>query len=321
MSGNSFVVTIVVLSWNQSLLTENCVRSLLAVNQPGIQILVVDNNSSDNTVQALKNNFEGQITVIANKENLGFAGGNNVGIRHALDLNADHIMLLNNDTIVERNFLQPMLTTLQSDPRIGATTPKIYLMDDGKKGERIWAAGGQVNLWLGQSGSRGIGKIDTGQFDKMEEVGYASGCCILIKRETLEEVGLLNEDYFAYYEDVDWSLRARQCGYRIIYVPDSTVWHRVGSSSKNRRQPSGEGRQNPFVHYLSARNHLWFIRTYTHGLQRLTALISYFLYRILFYSVVFILLRRIKKLKELWRGFTEGLVTNPRSGLYFKNSL
>jgi GT2 family glycosyltransferase len=287
-------IYIIVLTWNQHSLTVDCVRSLMNLDDLEHRVVVVDNGSQDGTVEKLQAQFGEQIDLIANRENLGFGGGNNIGIRYALDRGADCVMLLNNDTVVDPEFLQPLVSVLQSNKQIGAVTPKIYFMHDP---QRIWAAGGEIHWWLGRVGNRGYNQLDCGQFDQAELVDYAPGCCLLFSRAALEKVGLLDERYFAYFEDTDWSMRARQYGFEIWYEPTSKIWH-VSRASLPRA--------SPFLYYLGTRNTLWFIRRYGEGMARLTALVRFGFRRVLCSSLALLVSRRWDKLKCLWRGARDG---------------
>lgn len=297
-------IHIIILNWNGWQDTIPCLHSLQNVTTPH-QILLIDNGSTDDSIQQIQAAFP-HTPILSTNTNLGFAGGNNLGISHALTNGADYILLLNNDTIVDPDFLTPLLAAMENNPTIAAANPKIYFLNQPS---RIWAAGGQINLWLAQAGNRGRGETDQGQFNTPGSIDFATGCCLFMRRQAIERIGPLNDAYFAYYEDADWAIRARQQGYQIQYVPESKIWHAVGSASKHTTNQ--QGTQSPFVHYLSARNHLWFIRAYTSGWQRPIALIAYFIQRILFYTFIFIILRRWQKLTALWRGFKDGLRPMP----------
>lgn len=299
---NNLALYIIILNWNQYSLTTECVRSLRKVTYNKFRIVVVDNASRDNSLIKLREEFNDSIDIITNKENLGYAGGNNVGIQYALGQGADYVMLLNNDTIVAPTFIEPLLKVLQSNHRVGAVTPKIYFQHNPNI---IWAAGGEINWWLGKARSRGKDQLDTGQFDQQETVDYATGCCVLMSRSALQKIGLLDERYFAYFEDADWSVRARQAGFDILYVPTSRIWHIAGASTRIEAL-GNNGKTSPITYYLNARNNLLFIKRYTKSIMRLTALISFFFRDLLFYTMVFLLLRRWGKLKSLWRGAFEG---------------
>jgi len=296
-------IYIIVLTWNQSELTADSARSLMNLNYPQYRVVVVDNGSHDDTVEKLHGEFGERIDLIANSENLGFSAGNNVGIRHALDNGADYVMLLNNDTVVDPEFLQPLVSVLQSNNQIGVVTPKIYFMH---KPQRIWAAGGEICWWLGRAQSRGRTELDHGQYDRAEPVDHATGCCMLIPRIALEKVGLLDERYFAYWEDADWCMRARRSGFQIWYEPSSKIWHIAGVSSKKNKPSDWKGRKSPFRYYLATRNNIWFIRRHCKRTIYPIALLSFVVRRLLFYSLTFIILRRWSKLKHVWQGAYDG---------------
>lgn len=296
-------VYIVVLNWNQYALTVDCVRSLLSLDYPEYRVVVVDNGSEDGSVAKLRAEFGDRTEIIANETNLGFAGGSNVGIAYALERGAGYVMLLNNDTVVDPNFLSPLVDVLRSENPVGAVTPKIYFMHDP---QRLWAAGGEIRWWLGQARSRGRTQLDHGQFDHAGPVDYATGCCLLFTRAALEEVGLLDERYFGYFEDADWSIRARRAGFQIWYEPTSKIWHVAGGSIRQKETPAKGGQTSPFHHYLVTRNNLWLLFGHAKGMMRLVGLVVFCVRRLLVYSLAFVVLRRWDKLRCLWKGARDG---------------
>jgi GT2 family glycosyltransferase len=221
-------VAVVVLNWNGRELTLECIRSLLEMPTPGVEIILVDNGSSDGTVDAVRAEFDDRVTLIVNDENLGFAGGNNVGIRYALDRGAEFVLLLNNDTVVDPGLVDHLLRPFSGSPGVGVTGPKIYYYTPA---DQIWFAGGQVYLARGTSRHIGIRETDRGQFDTEREVDYVTGCALMARREVLETAGLLDPSYVAYYEDVDFCMRARGAGFQIRYVPGGKVWHKISAST------------------------------------------------------------------------------------------
>jgi GT2 family glycosyltransferase len=297
------LVYVIVLTWNQYLLTAKCIHSLLDVDYPNLRIIVVDNGSKDDTVMLLTEEFGQKIEILINETNLGYAGGNNVGIRHALQCGAEYIMVLNNDTFVSPDFLKPLLRTLQSNIYIGAVTPKIYFAEQPNM---IWAAGGRINFWAGKTGSRGRGSIDIGQFDRSQEVDYTTGCCFLAPRNVFEQIGVFNESYFAYFEDTDWSMRVRKSGLKIWYEPAACIWHVAGGSSEKLANSIRYGHRKPFLIYLLARNNLWFIKSHISGMKKLTALVYFLVSYVAYYSVAYLILRRWEKLRNLWKGIQDG---------------
>lgn len=221
-------VYIIVLNWNGKDDTIECVKSLQKINYSNYKIVVVDNGSEDDSVSEIKKQFS-KVKIIENKKNLGFAGGNNIGMKYAVDSGADYVLLINNDTTVEENFLSELVEIGESDEKIGILGSKICFYSEPN---RIWFAGGKVN-WLKNKGTHiGLDQIDNGQYDKIKETDYLTGCCLLIKRKVIEKIGVLAEDYFLYYEDTDFSLRTKNAGYRSIYVPKSKIYHKISRSTK-----------------------------------------------------------------------------------------
>lgn len=240
-------VYIIILNWNNWPDVKECLASLQNNDYPNYKVVIVDNGSKEKPAAP-----DLEIKIIYNQENLGFAGGNNVGIKHALENDADYVLLLNNDTIVSGNFLTKLIEAGESDKEIGLLGPKIFFYGDKK---RIWFAGGKVN-WLRNKGTmRGWGEMDNGQYDrpKIQETDYLTGCCLLIKREAIKKIGLMPEEYFLYYEDTDWSLKARKAGYKCVFVPESKIWHKVSKSS---------AAGSPSYIYYHVRNGLLLARRY-----------------------------------------------------------
>ena len=224
-------VFIIILNWNNWPDTLECLESLKNNDYPNYQVVIIDNGSKEKPQAP-----NPEIKIIYNKENLGFAGGNNVGVKYALEKEADYVLLLNNDTLVKQDFLSKLIEVGEKDKKFGLLGPKIYFADQK---EKIWFAGGQVN-WLYNKGTmRGYNEIDIGQYDSSEiqETDYITGCCLLIKRAVIEKIGLMPEDYFLYYEDTDWSLAAQKAGFKCIFVYGAKIWHK-GSKSSIEGSPS-----------------------------------------------------------------------------------
>jgi GT2 family glycosyltransferase len=228
------VVSAVVLSWNRREDTLACLRSLAAAD-PAPHVIVVDNASDDGTSEAVRREFPG-VELIENPDNLGFAEGNDVGIRHALAHGADHVLVLNNDTEVDPDFLAPLLEEAARRPDAGALSPKILFAEPP---DLIWFAGAEYEPRSGYNGRhRGYREPDDGRFDTVVETGRVCGAAMLVSREVLEKVGVFDPELFAYSEDTDWSLRAREAGYRHYIVPASRVWHKVSAASGGESSPT-----------------------------------------------------------------------------------
>lgn len=255
-------VSVVVLNWNGVADTCDCLDSLRACSYPDLATIVVDNGSEGDDVQRLRARFGNSIQLIENPRNLGFAGGANTGIQQALRDGADYVLLLNNDVVVHPRFLHELVTAARGLPDFAAACPKIYFYD---RPQVIYSAGGMVNPWTGGARQVGRGREDRGQYERIAVRDYADGACMLIARDALERVGLLDEDYFAYWEETDWCARAREAGLRCYYVPAARVWHKAAASL---------AASNDF-HFLFRRNALLFLRKRKTPLHLLSALVLY----------------------------------------------
>lgn len=232
MSG---AVGIVVLSWNGRDDTLACLRTLAAVTYEPVSIVVVDNGSHDGTVDAVRNDFP-EVDVLPQSANLGFAEGNNIGIRHALAGGSQYVLVLNNDTLVDPGFLEPLVAAAEARSDAGAVCPKILFADAP---DRIWFAGASYDARRGYQGRlAGYGEHDSVAFEEVRESDRATGTAMLVPAHVLERVGRFDPDLFAYSEDVDWSLRARAAGYHIYVVGGSRVYHRVSASSGGESSPT-----------------------------------------------------------------------------------
>ena len=230
-------VCIIILNWNGLADTVECLESLQKITYPNYNVIIVDNASRGDDIKILRDRFGDYIQIIQNDKNYGFAEGNNIGIRRALEgLNPDYLLLLNNDTIVAPDLLDQMVETAEGDPGIGILGPKIYYYDfDGRK-DVIWTAGGVIRRWRPWIyDGIGNGDDDLLRYQQVASVDWVSGAAMMIKRCVLEEVSLLNPQYFFGNEDVEYCLTARRHGFRIVYVPKAMVWHKVGSTRTHKR--------------------------------------------------------------------------------------
>jgi GT2 family glycosyltransferase len=227
MTDNLPSVAIIVVNWNRRDDTLACLQSLSRIAYPNKRIILVDNASTDGSAAAVREQFP-EVQIIELPENLRFAGGNNVGLRDVLKKGDGFALLLNNDTIVEPDFLQHLIETAQRDQRIGLVSPKILYHS---RRQVIWFAGGVLKPAWGYVRHFGLRQVDDGRFNQPRIVTFLTGCCLLIRREVLEKVGLLDEGFFLYSEDADYCLRAMKAGYQLLYEPKSRVYHKVSSST------------------------------------------------------------------------------------------
>lgn len=243
---NKIKVFIVVLNWNRFEETRDCLNSLKKMIVPvdvELSVIVVDNNSQDGSIKKLQDLKikDLNINFLENKENLGYAGGNNTGMCYALEHGAEWVTVLNNDTRVAEDLLQNLMEAGKKYKHVGIISPKIYFekgFEYHKKykkselGKVIWYAGGKID-WDNVYGSNmGVDEVDMGQFEKVQEIDFATGACMFINAKALSDIGLFNESYFLYMEDDELSIRIKEAGYRIIYYPKGMLWHKVAQSSK-----------------------------------------------------------------------------------------
>lgn len=242
---------VVIVNWNGRSLLDACIGSVLEQTSPADEIFLVDNGSSDGSVEYVHQAWP-SVSVIEAGANLGFAGGNNLGIRQALALGAEAILLLNNDAQLLPETLERLAAALEREgPSVWAAAPKILYRS---MPDVIWSAGGGFDWWRGVSVDRGLNQRDAGQYDTPESVPSATACCVLIRSDAFRRIGFLDEDYFMYFEDADFSARMGEAGGRIIYEPAARVLHDVfGSSGGTPRRPS------PVALYYSTRNRSQFI--------------------------------------------------------------
>jgi GT2 family glycosyltransferase len=236
------LIAVVVLNTNRRDDTLACLASLAALDYPRRCVLVLDNASSDGSVEAIRAQFP-DVRVIPLAENLGYAGNNNVGIAAALDHGADWVLVLNEDTIVDPACFSALMGVAATDPRIGILGPMVYHHDEPTV---IQSAGGRLDrrwrAWhLGQN------EEDAGQFAAPHDVDWVSGCAILVKRDVIEEVGPIDARFFYYWEETEWCVRARRAGWRIVQVPAARLWH---------KGVTRHYRPGPNIAYYNTRNKL-----------------------------------------------------------------
>ncbi|HEY8515152.1 MAG TPA: glycosyltransferase family 2 protein [Candidatus Binatia bacterium] len=250
-------VAVVVLDWNGGEDALACVASVLESRYRPLDVWLVDNASRAPVLEEARRRHP-ELRTIANPRNLGYAGGNNVGIRAALEEGAQYVLVLNNDARAEPDTIAEMVAVARRDPKIAAVGAKVLRLDDPT---RLWMAWGEVTYR--QSLVRLVGEDapDGPQFDVERDVDWVSGAAILLARPALEAIGLFDEEFFAYHEEVDWCASARERGFRVVYAPRAVVRHRGESSSGGRSFVSRK-------QYLTARNMVRFVRKHASRAQR-----------------------------------------------------
>jgi len=208
-------VFIVILNYNGKDVIKKCLSSVFKINYPNFEVVIVDNNSTDESFEIAKSNFS-KANFIRNEENLGFASGNNIGIRFALERMAEYVLILNNDTEVEPDFLEKLIEVGEKEEKAGILGPVIF--NGGNK--QVWFSKGIIS-WMTMK-SEHSQKIETKDY---YESDYITGCAMLVKANVFKEIGLFDEDFFLYWEDADFSLRARRTGFKNLVVTASWVYH------------------------------------------------------------------------------------------------
>jgi GT2 family glycosyltransferase len=238
---NGPLVSIIIVNWNGEKFLDICLASLRAQTYKNFEVIVVDNFSTDNSIKFLEKNYLDFVKIIKNTENFGFAKGNNIGIQAA---NGELIITLNNDTQADIHWLEELLKAVQSDGEIGMCASKIYSFYNR---DTIDSVGVSI-YWDGMTRGRGRLTKDFGQYDNDREVLLPSACAALYKKKMLEEIGLFDEDFFAYCEDTDLGLRARLAGWKCVLAPLAVIYHFYSSTS---------GKYSCFKAFMVERNHIW----------------------------------------------------------------
>lgn len=236
-------VSVIIVNWNKKELLERCLKSLQEQTFKDFEVIVVDNGSTDSSVDFIKKNFFDFVKLIEKDRNLGFAKGNNVGIERA---KGKYIMTLNNDTILEKDCIWRLVESVNASAQdIGMWAPKILSMETP---HMVDSVGGLLVSMDGIGKGRGRLEIDKGNYDIIKEILLPSACAALYRKDMLEDVGLFDEDFFAYCEDTDLGLRARLKGWKALSVPQAVVYHAYSATG---------AKYSPFKAFLVERNHLW----------------------------------------------------------------
>jgi len=293
-------IAVILVNWNQYELTRSCIISILNCSFQDFEIFLVDNASEDNSLEKLKQEFS-DITFIQNKKNLGFTGANNIAIKEAIRRKFEYIMLLNNDTEVKFNFFEPLLLSLKNDTKLVAVQPLILNFHDKNT---VWNFGGKFNNFFGYVTTMNKG-INKSKLLENKNTEWISGCCFLFKSEIIDKIGYLDDYFFVYYEDADFSLRIKEAGYEIGLQKNSEIYHHEGASWKLKKL-NKEGKLSPYTRYLTIRNHIYFIQKHQIKFNFLGKWIYQF-FKIFSFSFYFIVRMRFQKLSMVFKGFKDGL--------------
>ena len=329
-------VAIIILNWNGWSDTVECLESIYHIDYPNYQVIVVDNNSSDDSIQKIndyalgkleiKSNFfkydptdkpieiiqyskeikvtenitnNKQLILIKNDINYGFAEGNNIGMDYALkNLNPDYILLLNNDTVVDKDFLNILIKEGQKDSKIGLLGPKMYFYDNPNI---IWCIGGKIDWKFARGLHVGINQEDKGQYNDKRVFDYINGATLLIKREVIEEIGLLDKKFFLYFEETDLALKASRKGYKSVYIPNAKIWHKISKS--------GGGIKNEIGLYYITRNRWIFMKKWAKRTDFFIFIIIQLLGALVLPTFLSVYYRNKKLFPAYYKGFWKGIVS------------
>lgn len=248
------MVAAIIIHWNLEGLTHDTIVSLLQTGYSKLKIILVDNGSTNGSGERLAAYFS-EIMLVTSKENLGYAGGANLGFAASLETEADFHFILNNDVAFDPGIIDALVTEMEGigGDQVGLCVPKIYYFDEPNK---IWYAGGDINPQTGLCNHRGCGRVDGPEYDLRRDCTFANGCAMFIRREVLTNVGLFDTSYFHTGEDVDYSLRIISKGYRIVFTPKARLWHKIRSSA-------GGAQKATFLYlYYEHRNRVLIMKKY-----------------------------------------------------------
>jgi GT2 family glycosyltransferase len=341
-------VFVIVLNWNQGEDTIECLESLYGNNYPNYDVVIVDNDSQDDSIARISAYAKGEVAVespflpyscrtesiqvinysrreaediqvttlskkiaeegrnkasnrslviIENEQNFGYPEGNNVGLRYALKASADYVLLLNNDTVVDKHFLTELVCAADKDASIGVIGPKIFRYDLPNV---IQATGARIDFWRGRAISLNKGKTDDEiehfTVDDLLPADFVPGACFLIKRKVIEDVGKLDPTYFLYGEELDWCVRISRAGYRIVCDLNSKIWHKKAASTSKAKR---------VAEYYDHRN--WVINERKYA--RVPQLISFLLLYPAYWIAVLLKARQFGNIRYFVKGFVDGLLT------------
>jgi GT2 family glycosyltransferase len=339
-------VSIIILNWNGWEDTVECLESIYQINYPVFDVIVIDNNSEDNSIAKIRDYCEGKINVsskfsehnpeskpiklfeytnlklastefneldkffasstkklilIKNVKNYGFAEGNNIGIEFVTSsLGSDYVLLLNNDTVVDKEFLTELVKVSEDHGDVGFVGPKVYIYN--QKNILQVAGGSTVDLKHGEVNEIAYHYFDEGKYDHYFEPDFVGGTCILIKKELIENVGLLDTNFFMYWEDADWCFRGRKYGYKSSYAYKSKIWHKYGASSGT-----------PFRMYYFTRNRIYFVKKNVSNAKFAQFIVFLAVVTIYKSFIQLIRFRDFKMSRAFIKGFYDGLIVSLRA--------
>lgn len=293
------LVSIVIVTYNRREVISDCLASVLKMNYPNFEVILVDNGSKDGTVEAIRERFP-VVRVVASKINLGLNGGKNLGQNQA---RGEYVLFLDSDTIVDENLLAELVRVAESDPRVGMVCPKMYYHEPK---DVIWYAGSFVNLWTSQTKNIGANEEDQGQWDQVRETEFAP-TAYLTKREVVEKLKGHDEFLFMTYGDTDYGFRTREAGFKVMFCPIARLWHKI-KKQENIKTIRALGYNLPMRAYYFARNRVVFMKRHAPKLNFAVFMLVFFPLFTLYVTYKIIIFGGGPKfLKPHWQGSLDGL--------------
>lgn len=293
------LVSVVVVTYNRKEAASSCLASVLQMDRPNFEVVLVDNGSGDGTVAAVRERFP-SVKVVASKVNRGLNGGKNLGQKQA---KGDYVLFLDSDTIVDKHLLTELVKIAESDSQVGIVCPKMYYHEPE---DVIWYAGSFVNLWTSQTRNIGCNQIDNGQFDQVRETQFAP-TAYLVTRRVFEKLGGHDESYFMSYGDTDYGFRAREAGFRVMFCPTAKLWHRI-KKQENIKTIRALGYNQPMRAYYFSRNRVIFMKRHAPKLNFVIFMLIFFPLFTLYITYKIVAFGGGRRfLRPHWQGSFDGL--------------
>lgn len=281
------LVSIITINYNQLKLTCELLDSLRRITYPAVEVIVIDNHSNEDPTPVITERYP-EARLIVSPENLGFAGGNNLGIKAS---KGEYLLFLNNDTEVDEGLLEPLIDLFEAHPEAGAASSKILYFNSGETIQ--YAGSSRIDPFTGRSKRVGYMEKDSGQYNTIRETDLAHGAAMMVPRRVIDKVGVMPEFFFLYYEEVDWCESIKRAGYKIFFVPGSRVYHKESMSI---------GKGSTLKTYYMTRNRLLYMRRNTAGLIKLTWILFFLFFSLPKNAVMFTFRRDLQHARAFWKG-------------------
>ncbi len=303
-SNNLPLVSFISINYNQSAVTLEFLESLSHLSYPNYEVIIIDNASPSDNPDIIKEKYP-NIILIKSEQNLGFAGGNNIGI---INSKGKYLLFINNDTEVEPDFLEPMVKAFEQDDELGMASPKIIFHHSKDQKIMQYAGGSEIDYTKGTGRFYGYGEVDKGQY-KTSYTNLIHGAAVMVPRKLMKTVGVWPDVFFLYYEEIDWSEHFKRSGYKLKYIAESTIYHKESISI---------GKATPLRVFYMNRNRQLFIRRNATASQKLTALFYFYFATFPKSTIYFLIKAKFNLLSALWRALFwnvfhfSGLKQNPQ---------